>query len=225
SAGSDYTSMGKLTFDESKFPEPRGHFANYKRKGIGLIPIEESYIGKALPEHKNMSQQGFLAHECGRPTVASYLTGQTTGNTSEWWGRGGMIDWSNKAAGAYWHDNKRRNLANLGVIGHWLDLGEPEMFDAASCYAGSGEPGKDRHQDVHNVFSLLWAESLYDGYTRNKDKQRPYSILRSGNVGIQRYGAGMWSGDIGGNLESLSAHLSSHNQMSWSGIDYYSSDI
>lgn len=223
--GSDATAMGKLTFDETKFPEPMQRIRNYRNMGIGLIPIEESYIGKALDEYAVMGEKGYLAHECGRPKNPSYLTGEVTGNSSEWWGRGGMIDWSNEKGAAYWHDWKRQNLVNMGLMGHWLDLGEPEMFDRNSCYFGSGEPGKKQHQDIHNIYSLLWAESLYKGYARNNTKQRPFSVIRTGNVGIQRYGAGLWSGDIAGNLESFAAHIGVHSNLSWSGIDYFSSDI
>ena len=224
-AASDYTSMGKLTFDESNFPDPAGHIANYRKQGIGLIPIEESYVGKALNEFKVLGDKGYLAHDCGAPNKPSYLTGAVTGNTSEWWGRGGMMDWSNPEGAAFWHDTKRQKLINLGIMGHWLDLGEPEMFDRSSCYHGAFEANRVQHQDVHNLYSLLWAKSVAEGYARNKVVQRPFSMLRSGNIGMQHYGAGVWSGDIGGNTESLTAHTTSHTHMSWSGIDLYSSDI
>lgn len=224
-SGSDYTAMGKLTFDESKFPDPVGHIAAYRKQGIGLIPIEESYVGKALNEFRVLGDKGYLAHDCGAPTKPSYLTGTNTGNTSEWWGRGGMMDWSNPEGAAYWHDTKRQKLVDMGLIGHWLDLGEPEMFDRASCYHGAFETGRVHHQDIHNLYSLLWAKSVWDGYKRNKVALRPFSMLRSGNIGMQHVGAGMWSGDIGGNTESLTSHFTSHNHMSWSGIDLYSSDI
>lgn len=221
---SDYTAMGKLTFDESNFPDPAGHIAAYRKQGIGIIPIEESYVGKALNEYKVLGDKGYLAHDCGAPNKPSYLTGENTGNTSEWWGRGGMMDWSNPEGAAFWHDSKRQKLINLGIMGHWLDLGEPEMFDRTSCYHGAFE-NRVQHQDVHNLFSLLWAKSVAEGYARNKVVQRPFSMLRSGNIGMQHYSAGMWSGDIGGNTESLTAHHTSHSHLSWSGIDLYSSDI
>jgi alpha-glucosidase len=224
--GSDHTRMGTLQFDERNFPNPEETIQRLKTaEDIGLVTIEESYIGRALPEHDDLESKGFLAHECGHPRTASYLTGDVTGNSSEWWGRGGMIDWSNPEAGRYWHNTKRQALVRMGVFAHWLDLGEPEMFDPSSCYFGSGEPGLTKHQDIHNIFSLLWTKSLWDGFAENNVRHRPFSMLRSGNIGLQRYGAGMWSGDIGGNLPSLAAHIASHNQVSWSGIDYYSSDI
>lgn len=224
--GSDHTNMGKLRFDESNFPDPANTIQSFLTKDdIGLVPIEESYIGRSLEEHDDMEAKGYLAHECGHPTSASYLTGAVTGNTSEWWGKGGMIDWSNPDAGKYWHDSKRQSLIDMGVYAHWLDLGEPEMFDPNSCYHGAGEAGKAAHQDVHNLFSLLWAKSVWDGFEANHVNHRPFLMIRSGNIGLQRYGAGMWSGDIGGNLPSLASHIASHNQVAWSGIDYYSSDI
>lgn len=224
--GSDHTRMGSLTFDERNFPAPESTIQSLlKNEDVGLVTIEESYVGRALPEHDDLEAKGFLAHECGRPTTASYLTGDVTGNSSEWWGRGGMIDWSNPEAGRYWHNSKRQTLIRMGIFAHWLDLGEPEMFDPSSCYHGAGEPGLLHHQDVHNLFSLFWAKSLWDGFAENHVTRRPFSMLRSGNIGLQRFGAGMWSGDIGGNLPSLAAHIASHSQMSWSGIDYYSSDI
>jgi alpha-glucosidase len=224
--GSDHTRMGTLEFDERNFPDARGQIQNYLTKeDIGLVTIEESYVGRALSEHDDLESRGFLAHECGHPNTASYMTGEVTGNTSEWWGRGGMIDWSHPEAGRYWHLNKRQKLINMGIFAHWLDLGEPEMFDPSSCYHGAGELGKTAHQDVHNVFSLLWAKSLSDGFAENHVGHRPFAMLRSGNIGLQRFGAGLWSGDIGGNLPSLASHITNHNHVSWSGIDYYSSDI
>lgn len=224
--GSDHTNMGKLQFDETNFPQPESVIKKFlTQDDIGMVPIEESYIGRALTEHDDMESRGFLAHECGHPRSASYLTGAVTGNSSEWWGRGGMIDWSNPAAGQYWHNTKRKPLIDLGVYAHWLDLGEPEMFDERSCYFGNGEQGKTAHQDIHNLFSLFWAKSVWDGFAENGVNHRPFLMLRSGNIGLQRFGAGLWSGDIGGNLPSLAAHIASHNHVSWSGIDYYSSDI
>ena len=50
-------------------------------------------------------------------------------------------------------------------------------------------------------------------------------MARSGAPGIQRFGASMWSGDIGSNLENLAAHMNAQMHMSLPGIDYFGSDI
>ena len=223
-SNSPISPMGKLRFDESHFPNPAETIRSLKEQdGVGVIPIEESYVSEGLDEYRQLATQGFLAHQCGTPTAP-------TPSASYWWGRGGMIDWTHPAAGDFWHDSKRQTLIDLGVVGHWIDLGEPEMFIEKSCYYGTPEIATatqpmTSHADIHNLFALKWAESIARGYRRHGVQTRPYIMSRSGTSGIQRFGAGMWSGDIGGNLGSLAAHEHARTHMSFSGVDYFASDI
>lgn len=117
-----------------------------------------------------------------------------------------------------------------GIDGHWTDLGEPEKYDPDACYHGveiTQAGTKNHHGDIHNLYAFLWNQSIYDGYFRKKDviNSRPFIVTRSGAPGSDRFGAAMWSGDIGSNLELLATHLNSQMHMSFSGIDYYGSDI
>lgn len=216
--GSEITPMGSLTWDEKRFPNPGAKLAQLRsEQGVGIIPIEESYIGRALPEHAALESRGFLVRQ-GEHGPAVYLS------ANPWWGKGGMIDWTNHAAGAFWHDWKRQPLVEMGVVGHWTDLGEPEQYDSTAWYHGV-VAGKHDHADIHNLYNLKWSESIARGYQRNGVQRRPLSLSRSGTSGIQRYGVAMWSGDIGSNLSSLAAHLNVQMHVSMSGIDYFGSDI
>lgn len=216
--GSDLSRMGTLQFDESKFPNPRQKIAQYRSQGIGLIPIEESYISRGLSEHSLMEGRGFLAKDCV-DCKATYIT------KNPWWGKGGLIDWSNADGAAFWHDLKRQPLVDLGVVGHWTDLGEPEMFNEWAWYFGFPERQAVRHADIHNIFNFKWHESIFKGYQRNHVRNRPFLLSRSGAAGIQRFGAALWSGDIGSNLPNLAAHLNAQMHLSLSGIDYFGADI
>ena len=212
---SETSRMGTLRWDDKHFPDPKGKLAELRDKqGIGVMVIEESYISRGLPEHADLAKRGFLARdgEGGKPSFIS---------ANPWWGVGGMIDWSNQAGADYWHDTKRQALVDDGVIGHWCDLGEPEMYIASSWYSA----GRHRQIDVHDLFSLLWVESIARGYERHRVERRPFMMSRSGAPGIQRFGASMWSGDIGSNLTTLAAHINAQMNMSLSGLDYYGSDI
>lgn len=215
---SDFSRMGSLQFDESKFPNPRQKIAQYKADGIGIIPIEESYISRGLPEHSWMESRSYLARDC-QNCKATYIT------RNPWWGRGGLIDWTHPEGSAYWHDLKRQPLIDLGVMGHWTDLGEPEMYNDWAWYWGFPEFQKFHHEDIHNIFNLKWHESIFKGYQRNHVRTRPFLLTRSGASGIQRYGAAMWSGDIGSNLANLATHLNAQMHLSFSGIDYFGADI
>ncbi|MFP5331971.1 MAG: TIM-barrel domain-containing protein, partial [Acidimicrobiia bacterium] len=217
-AGSDSTAMGSLTWDTVDFPNPVSKVGSLASDGVGIALIEESYIGKALPEHLDMTSRGYLVRDGCATCDPVYLI------QNDWWGRGGMIDWTQDSAGAYWHDTKRQTLVDGGVIGHWLDLGEPEMYLSSDWTAGV-LPGKHGHADYHNLYNLEWAESIVAGYTANGVNQRPFLLTRSGAGGIQRYGAALWSGDIGSKLTALAAQQNVQMHMSMSGIDYYGSDI
>jgi len=215
---SPHTSMGKLAFDTSRFPDPAGKLAELRdRHGVGVMLIEESFVGAALPEHARLAERGFLPVRAatGEPVLLA---------EPAWWGVGGMIDWSNPAAGDFWHDWKRQPLVALGVVGHWTDLGEPELYDPSARYHGFAGIGRD-HASVHNLYNLAWAESIARGYRRHGVERRPFILTRSGTAGIQRHGAAMWSGDLGSRFTSLAAQQRNQLHMTMSGIDYYGSDV
>ncbi len=218
---SDDTRQGSLTWDEQNFPDPQGKIASLREdEGVGIVAIEQSYIGKNLPEHADMQEKGYLVRKC-EDCEPVYLT------QNPWWGKGGMIDWTNEAARAYWHDWKREPLIEAGLVGHWTDLGEPELYHPKGWYAGLPSDGAllHDHPDVHNLYNLLWAQGIYEGYASNEHPQRPWILSRSGTSGIQRYGAAMWSGDISSLLSSLATHFNVQMHMSMSGVDYYGADI
>jgi alpha-glucosidase len=212
---SETSRMGTLGWDREHFPEPEAKLKElHEREGIALVLIEESYVSRGLHEHAELAAHGYLARDCEHcpPTFIS---------NNPWWGVGGMIDWSNPAAADYWHDTKRQPLVDMGVLGHWCDLGEPEMYSEKSWYAY----GAHRDVDVHDLFSWFWVESIARGYARHHVERRPFMMARSGAPGIQRFGGSMWSGDIGSNLTTLATHLNAQMNMSLSGIDYFGADI
>jgi len=214
---SDDTPMGRLTWDTVHFPDPTGQVDAFREDGIGLLLIEQPYVGRNLPEHAALADQGFLARDC-ETCPPTYL------DDNPWWGKGGMIDWTDDAAGACWHDWKREPLGELGIVGHWTDLGEPEMFSPGSWYHGV-EAGRHAHADVHNLLNLKWSQSIAAGYLRHGRTERPFILSRSGAPGSQRCGVAMWSGDIGSNLSSLITHFNAQLHMSMSGMDYYGADV
>ncbi len=236
--GNTPSHMGSLTFDEKNFPDPAGKLKTYKdQEGIGIMTIEESFIDKGLPEHADLQNREFLAKQCKNGPNGSCNPALTCPaatcppvflTQNPWWGRGGMIDWTQDAAGDYWHDLKRQPLIDKGVIGHWIDLGEPETYgdqQGQPDWTGGILPGKHAHADYHNLYNFKWAQSIARGYTRNNVMRRPFMMARSGAAGIQRFGATMWSGDIGSDLANLRTHFNAQMHMSMSGMDYFGADI
>ncbi|HWV16333.1 MAG TPA: TIM-barrel domain-containing protein [Cellvibrio sp.] len=210
--------MGDLRFDNSSFPNAASKIASLKADNIGLMTIEESYVSRwgnlGGSNYQGLLSRSGFERRCDNNQAIEF---------NKWFGSSGQIDWSNTAAGNWWHDQVRKpNIIDLGVMGHWTDLGEPETFDAGSC-ASNGQHIKD----YHNIHNLLWSKSIYEGYSRNHSSNpaRPFSLARAGTVGSQRFGAALWSGDIGGRLDHMNLHYNSQMHLSMAGVDYYSSDI
>ena len=219
-AGSDNTRMGTLEWDPVNFPNPATKLATYKNtNGVGVMTIEESYVGKNLPEHTDMANAGYLIRAGCSSCSPAYLTG------NDWWGRGGMIDWTQPAASAQWHNTQRQPLINDGVMGHWLDLGEPEMYDAERLDVRRTGRASTRTPTTTTSTTSNGRSGIAKGYTDNAVQQRPFMLARSAAGGIQRFGTAMWSGDIGSKLTALASQQNVQMQMSMSGIDYFGSDI
>lgn len=210
--------MGSLAWDTTKFPNPAAKIAALESNdGIGIIPIEEAYVASQLSTYTAMSTKGYLVTngQGGAPV-----------NVGGWWASSGsMVDFTNTTGADYWHDNVRQHLITEGVVGHWTDLGEPEIFNANGWYAGIPGTTLHAHVDNHNYYNFAWAQSMARGYQRNNTQARLAILARSGTSGIQRFGVGMWSGDIGANYANLSSQQNVQMEMSMSGIDYFGSDI
>jgi alpha-glucosidase len=214
----DHSKMGTLTWDERSFPDPKGEIAKLAGEGVNIMTIEEPYVSNLLPEYTALAGQGALALDC-QGCAPTYL------NYNPWWGRGGMLDFTAPAAGDYWHDYRRQLLVEMGINDHWADLGEPEQYNANAWYLGFPELGKHAHADIHNIYGFDWMASVYRGYQRHHNPRRPYLLSRTGTSGIQRFGVGMWSGDIGTNWGNLASQMHAQMHMSLSGVDYYGSDV
>ncbi len=208
--------MGGLTWNTTRFPDPAAEIAKLRDDdGIGLMLIEEPYVDESRPDYLELANRGYLVRQCDGCSPVGF---------DSWWGAGGMLDWTDDAIGDYWHDSKRQPLVEMGILGHWTDLGEPESYDPGAWYVGFPQLNLHADRDVHNLYNFKWLESIYRGYLRH-GRQRPFCLSRSGTSGIQRFGAAMWSGDIGSNLSSLATHYNVQMHMSFSGIDYFGADI
>jgi alpha-glucosidase len=101
----------------------------------------------------------------------------------------------------YWPSHKP--LFDLGVDGWWPDQGD-------------GYDGPSR---------LARIRMYWEGSQKWRPNERPYALHRNGYIGMQRYGAFLWSGDVYSTWETLKTHVPVAVNTSLSGIPYWGTDI
>lgn len=233
------TRFGELSWDLDAFPNPTANIGRLRKDyGVGVTLIEEPFIGMRTAMYKKLEQSFALtqAYKFGPPDTLNY---------NNWWGRGGTIDWTAPNS-TLWHDCNRcalitdckvdekqcsglpqKNFA-ADITGHWIDLGEPEIYNDGQTYWGwvdSDGSWKSDHASVHNVFQLLSSKAMYDGYQKKNLRRRANSLVRTGTSGIHRYGSALWSADISAYLPVLGNHYGAHKHIAMGGIDFFGSDI
>jgi alpha-glucosidase (family GH31 glycosyl hydrolase) len=101
----------------------------------------------------------------------------------------------------YWPSHKP--LFDLGVDGWWPDQGDG--YDATSRLAR---------------IRMYW-----EGSQKWRPNERPFALHRNGYVGMARYGAFLWSGDVYSRWETLKTHVPNAVNTSLSGMPLWGTDI
>lgn len=184
-----------MQFDEDYYPDPKALTDSLHSLGIRLMLSVWSKIDKNCEVGRQMERDGY------------YIPG------TDW------IDFFNPdAAAAYWK-NFRERLLPLGIDAWWQDATEPENDDLAGRRVNQGRWDGNR---VRNVYPLLVCQTVYDGL--RQAGREPMILTRCGFPGIQRYGAALWSGDVGNDWETFRRQLTAGLGMQAAGIPWWTYD-
>ena len=139
-------------------------------------------------------------------------------------------------------------LVSKGVDAYWVDSSEPDHYQWGEDWEKTNDfivldkGGEDNAtlnplsletthtwRSVRNVFPLMHASGVYEGHRAQKaeltEAKRVMIMTRSGFLGMQRYGAGTWSGDITASWETLANQIPAALNYSACGIPSWNSDI
>lgn len=131
------------------------------------------------------------------------------------------IDFFNADASRFYWRNFSSRLLPLGIDAWWQDATEPENDDLLSRRVMNGRyPG----ELFRNVYPLLVNRTVYEGCRADDPSRRTMILTRCGFPGIQRYGAAMWSGDVGHDWKTLRYQLASGLGMMAAGMPWWTYD-
>lgn len=200
--------LGNLSFYRDSFPNPDKMIQDFAQNNVKTVLITEPFILTTSSKWKEAVDKKLLGTDslCNPFKYDFYF-----GNT-------GLLDiYQPHVRNWFWDVYK--NLANKGVKGFWGDLGEPEVHPAKLHH------GDKMADEVHNIYGHDWARLLAEGYARDFPNERPFTLMRSGSTGSQKYGIIPWSGDVNRTWGGLRPQPEISLQMGLQGVGYMHSDL
>ena len=186
-----------MTFDEEHYPDPKALTDSLHRMDMRLMLSVWSKIDKQSEVGRQMMEKGY------------YIDG---------------TDWIDfflpEAADAYWRHFAQR-LVPLGIDAWWQDATEPENDDLVGRRVCGGRWVGEK---VRNVYPLMVCKTVYEGLRRDAPNREPMILTRSGFPGIQRYGAALWSGDVGNDWETFRRQITGGLGLQAAGIPWWTYD-
>ncbi|MDO4163378.1 MAG: glycoside hydrolase family 31 protein [Bacteroides sp.] len=131
---------------------------------------------------------------------------------------------SSEARDIYW--NNLRRLFDAGLDGWWMDSTEPDNFNwTESDFEHSVDGGKATMRRMRNAYPLACVSGVYTHQRAVSSDKRVFIMTRSGFAGQQRYGANVWSGDVGSSWETLRAQLPAGLNFTLTGNPNFNTDL
>ena len=75
-----------------------------------------------------------------------------------------------------------------------------------------------------NVYPVMVSKTIFEGLAKDDPERRPMIFTRSGFSGVQRYGAVLWSGDVGNDWKTLRYQISSGLGFVATGLPWWTYD-
>jgi alpha-D-xyloside xylohydrolase len=209
--------LGDWRFDHEDWPDPAAMVRELTELGVHLMVSIWPTVSPLSENYRELSQGGLLVGtEQGVPFHAP------------WRDKGfpvelpvAFYDPTNPQAREFVWSTVKRNYFDLGIRAFWLDGCEPELQPGhpanLSFHDGPGA-------EVVNSYPAQNARTFFDG-TRAAGEDDVVLLSRSAWAGSQRYGAAVWSGDIGPDWESLRVQVCAGLNIGLSGIPWWTTDI
>jgi len=198
-----WSKMGQHDFRPDTHPDPVGMFKRLHDLHYQIMVTTWCIFDAGKPNHDEMINKGYIINP---------------GNGGEWYdtfnpppgGQEWYNPWNSNARAAYWRQ-LHKALFNTNWVkadAFWMDSTE-----------GHGSPWNV------NEYPLVASQAVYEGMMHVEPNKRPFILGRSLFPGMQRYGAGLWSGDIGVDMFTLSHQIPNGLGVMLTGLPYWTTDI
>ena len=205
-----WTVQGDWKFDKTYWPDPKAMIDELHAMGIRVIVSVWPSVDRRSENFGPMMERGLLIR-----------TERGAAQTYDYQGDCVEIDPFNPETRKYIWEVCKRNYADLGIDGFWLDNSEPDygVYDFENYRYCEG-PALTCSNLYPQMFSRAFFEPMNEGA-----KEAPVNLLRCGWAGSQKYGNVIWSGDVPSTFESFREQLQAGLNIGLAGIPWWTTDI
>ena len=212
-----WTALGNWSFDPADWPDPKQMVAELDAMGVKMMVSVWPSVNPVSENWDELSEGGLLIGTQSGPATHSLWIDKPSGVPTPV----AFYDATNPAARAFVWDTVARNYGPHGISAFWLDACEPEIVPLhhanLSFWAGNGA-------EVANMYPREHARAFFEGAAA-AGGEVSVSLCRSAWAGSQRYGAALWSGDIGVDFPALRRQIAAGLNTAISGLPWWCSDI
>jgi alpha-D-xyloside xylohydrolase len=203
--------MGDFHFEKEFWPDPKAMCDELHSLGIKLMVSVWPQIALASENYAEMKGQNLLVHSRSGEDIGMMFEGPSQ-----------FYDATNPAAQKYVWEKCKQNYADLGVDAFWLDEAEPEFstYDFSNYDYAAGP-----NQKIGNIYPQQYNRGFYNGQLEMGRKDEIVNLTRCAWAGSQRYGALVWSGDVGSTFADLRSQVTCAIHMGMAGIPWFTTDM
>jgi alpha-D-xyloside xylohydrolase len=202
--------MGDFRFEEEFWPDPAAMVAELNELGIELMVSVWPQVSVESENFAEFRQRNLLATALRGPDVQMSFEGPSM-----------FLDVTNPEAADRLWELCKRNYHDLGIRLFWLDEAEPEyaVYDHDNYRFHSGPA-----LETGNIYPQRFSRAFFEGQ-RAAGQEEVVNLVRCAWAGSQRYGALVWSGDIGTTFADLRRQITAAIHVGAAGIPWFTTDI
>lgn len=203
--------MGDFRFEQEFWPDPKAMCDELHDMGIKVMASVWPQVAIASENYAEMKANNLLVRADRGEDLGMLFEGPSQ-----------FYDATNPSACEYVWSKCRQNYADYGIDAFWLDEAEPEYgtydFENYRYFAGSS-------QQVANLYPREYNRGFFEGQTAYGREDQIVNLTRCAWAGSQRYGALVWSGDVGSTFADLKAQITCGIHMGMAGIPWFTTDM
>ena len=211
-------SWGSHEFDPARFQNPEGMIQEVHDSSAQIMISVWPKFYCTTEHYKEFNDNGWMYKKAVNDSIRDWIGKGYIGSFYDAFSQG--------ARELFWKQINE-HLYSKHIDAWWMDACEPDIYSNSSMDARKAlmnPTAAGSSTEFFNAYGLMNAKGIYEGQRSTNDNNRIFILTRSGYAGSQRYGAAIWSGDIGTRWEDMKAQISAGMNYSISGNPYWTMD-